>query len=112
MAENFFMNPPEVAVIGGGIAGLNATRELAERGARVELFEGGNRLGGHMQTVSLGANHIEQGGEIIDSSDATMLSLARRYGIEMRSRYPDATREKVAYFANGAQVPQEELNAD
>jgi monoamine oxidase len=110
MAENFFMNPPEVAVIGGGIAGLNATRELAERGARVELFEGANRLGGHMQTVLLGETPVEQGGEIIDSSDATILSLARKYGIEMRSRYPDATREKVAYFANGTQVPQEELN--
>ncbi|WUT01110.1 FAD-dependent oxidoreductase [Streptomyces sp. NBC_00708] len=39
---------PAVAVIGGGIAGLAAATALAERGARVTLYEQGEALGGRV----------------------------------------------------------------
>ncbi len=38
--------PQRVAVVGGGVAGLSAAVELAERGHQVELYEAGERLGG------------------------------------------------------------------
>ena len=41
------MKPPIVLVIGGGIAGLTATHELAKLGIRVELVEKEPFLGGH-----------------------------------------------------------------
>jgi len=41
------MKPPVVLVIGGGIAGLTATHELAKLGIRVELVEKESFLGGH-----------------------------------------------------------------
>ncbi len=39
-------HPPTVGIIGGGLAGLAAAAVLAERGARVELFEARRQLGG------------------------------------------------------------------
>lgn len=38
-------------VVGGGLAGLSAALELAERGYRVELRESGRQLGGRLSTV-------------------------------------------------------------
>ncbi|MEU9763951.1 FAD-dependent oxidoreductase [Streptomyces sp. NPDC047987] len=39
---------PSTAVVGGGIAGLAAATALAERGVRVTLYEGQERLGGRL----------------------------------------------------------------
>lgn len=43
-----------VAVIGAGIAGLGAARELERRGHRVAIFEAARRPGGHTYTVEVG----------------------------------------------------------
>lgn len=42
---------PQVAVVGGGVSGLNAARLLAEAGMSFELFEARDRLGGRVLTV-------------------------------------------------------------
>lgn len=43
------LRPREVAVVGGGPAGLSAATSFAERGDRVTLFEKGNELGGQFR---------------------------------------------------------------
>ncbi|WP_392507918.1 FAD-dependent oxidoreductase [Naumannella halotolerans] len=43
----------QVAVVGGGPAGLEAARVLAERGHRVKLFEASDSLGGQLALASL-----------------------------------------------------------
>ncbi len=47
--------PRRIAVIGGGIAGLYAARQLSAA-HRVALFEAAPRLGGHARTVMAGRN--------------------------------------------------------
>ncbi|MFE6196463.1 FAD-dependent oxidoreductase [Streptomyces sp. NPDC057838] len=54
---------PSVAVVGGGIAGLAAATGLAERGARVTLYEREESLGGRL------AGHRTR---LADGSEATM----------------------------------------
>lgn len=57
--------PPRVAVIGAGIAGLTAARELHRSGARVAIFEASDRIGGRLYTrpspYGTGATGMEMG---------------------------------------------------
>jgi 2,4-dienoyl-CoA reductase (NADPH2) len=47
-----FRSSPRIAVIGGGLSGMVCACTLAERGARVTLFERESRLGGQMLLAS------------------------------------------------------------
>ena len=60
-------------VVGGGLAGLTAARDLIDRGADVHLVEARNRLGGRVWTVRRRGIHaipLEAGGEFIDGEHA------------------------------------------
>src|SRR6266498_2933679 len=43
--------PPTVAILGGGVAGLSAAHELAERGFRVTVFEASQTTGGKARSI-------------------------------------------------------------
>jgi 2-enoate reductase len=45
-------SPKDINVVGGGIAGMEAARRLAERGHRVELYEKEASLGGQLSLAS------------------------------------------------------------
>lgn len=52
-----------VAVIGGGLAGLSATLDLAEAGADVVVLEAGDRFGGQIRTTRERGFLIEEGAD-------------------------------------------------
>jgi oxygen-dependent protoporphyrinogen oxidase len=54
-----------VAVVGGGISGLVAARELAGAGARVTVLEAGSRIGGQVHTVPFAGRHVDVGAEAL-----------------------------------------------
>jgi len=73
-----------IAVVGAGIAGLNATYLLAQAGFRVALYEGSDHIGGRIQTNygAVAPNvYTELGGEFIDSDHDDMLALAQMFGL-------------------------------
>ena len=76
---------PRIAIVGGGMAGLNAAYKLKKAGLTARIFEGANRTGGRMFTTTnlLGEGvTTELGGEFIDSTHEEMLALMTEFGLE------------------------------
>ena len=73
-----------IAIIGGGIAGLNAALTLQDAGFASTVYEASPRVGGrmHSDTTSwLNGQTSEHCGELIDSKHKTILGLASRFKI-------------------------------
>jgi protoporphyrinogen oxidase len=58
-----------VAVIGAGPAGITAAYQLAKGGARVEVFEAGNAVGGLCRTIDLWGQKVDLGPHRFFSQD-------------------------------------------
>ena len=58
------MTRVDVAVVGGGMAGLSAAYELHRRGVSFVLLEGSPRLGGMIRTESVGGFTIDAGPQV------------------------------------------------
>ena len=56
----------DVIVVGAGVAGVTATRELRAKGKRVLLLEARNRVGGRTWTDTWRGHMIERGGTWVD----------------------------------------------
>lgn len=77
---------PRIAIVGAGIAGLNAAFSLAKGGLASDLYDAGARAGGRIMTLQnlvAPGLHTEAGGEFIDSSHEDMLNLAKEFGLEV-----------------------------
>jgi monoamine oxidase len=74
---------PRIAIVGGGIAGLNAALTLADKGVASTVYEASARVGGRMHSDNIGywsnGQTSEWCGELIDSAHKTILSLAQRF---------------------------------
>ncbi len=75
----------DVAVVGGGTAGLHAALRLAQAGLDVRLYEASERLGGRMYTAHgfLGDQLIERGGEFVDTNHRVLFALAGEFGLQL-----------------------------
>jgi len=76
---------PRVAIVGAGIAGLNAALTLQDKGIGSTVFEASDRIGGRMHSDRSGywdgGQVSEWGGELIDTNHTTVLALAQRFGL-------------------------------
>ena len=95
--------PPRIAIVGGGMAGLNTAYKLQKAGLTARVFEGADRTGGRMFTATdLLADGLttELGGEFIDSTHEEMLALMDEFGLE-RLDTQDTTLTPETYFIDG-----------
>ncbi len=77
---------PRIAIVGAGIAGLNAALTLQDAGVASTVYEASNKIGGRMfSATSIWADGqvTEWCGELIDSTHETIIGLAGRFGLPL-----------------------------
>lgn len=72
-----------VVVVGAGVAGLVAARELAGQGHRVTVLEGTDRVGGKLRLESVGGITVDVGAEAMLSRRPEAIGLAREIGLDL-----------------------------
>lgn len=76
-------DPVDVIVVGAGVAGLAAARDLARTGLRVVILEARSRVGGRIFTQRpAGSSPIELGPEFVHGDNALLWKLAREADAE------------------------------
>jgi squalene-associated FAD-dependent desaturase len=71
-----------IAVVGGGLAGLAAAIECADRGAEVTLYEGRSRLGGATFSFERNGLWLDNGQHVALRCCTTYLGFLRRLGVD------------------------------
>ncbi|MFN0250325.1 MAG: flavin monoamine oxidase family protein [Kofleriaceae bacterium] len=99
---------PQIAVIGGGMAGLTAAHYLRLAGVRADIYESSMRLGGRMYTdrdvYADSGQLVELGGELVDSDHVVMMAMCQSFGLTLDDLVADTDglRQDSFIFHNGA----------
>jgi monoamine oxidase len=107
---------PSVAVVGAGLAGLNAAWFLQRAGCAVTVYEASARVGGRIQTDVGGLERgvvSELGGEFIDSSNLDMLALTAHFDLPLLDML-GGTEETMAaaYFVDGRHYTEADVRRE
>ncbi|MEV3857468.1 FAD-dependent oxidoreductase [Streptomyces sp. NPDC050095] len=93
----------DVAIVGAGLAGLTAARDLAAAGKKVLVLEARNRVGGRVLNLSLpGGGITEGGGEFIGPTQDRIKALADSLGVATFTTYNTG---KNVLFKDGKRTP-------
>jgi oxygen-dependent protoporphyrinogen oxidase len=76
------MSDLDVVIVGGGISGLSAARELCRLGLRVRLLERETRCGGVIQTDRVGDCVVDVGPDTLLAHKPAAIALCRDLGLE------------------------------
>jgi monoamine oxidase len=82
------MSRADVVVVGAGLAGLAAARDLEAGGAEVTVLEARPRAGGRVEQVELADGRIVQlGGEVVGNAHTSYLGLVEELGLTLTASY-------------------------
>ncbi len=82
----------DVVVVGAGIAGLVAARELAKAGKSVLVLEANNRVGGRAYAEKIGNGTLDLGGQWIGAAHTKIRQLAGELGLEIFPTYVEGQK--------------------
>ena len=88
------MSRPDIVVVGAGLAGLAAARDLEAGGAQVTVLEARPRVGGRVEQVDLADGRRAQlGGEVVGDAHTSYLGLVAELGLTLVPSYVDEPGE-------------------
>ena len=78
----------DVVVVGAGLAGLSAARDLATGGADVLVLEARDRVGGRVeQVLAYDGRPVQMGGELVGRGHTAYLALIEELGLTLTTTY-------------------------
>lgn len=78
----------DVLVLGAGLAGLSAARDLAAGGADALLLEARDRVGGRVEQATLADGRtVQLGGELVGVAHTSYVRLVEELGLHLRPSY-------------------------
>ena len=95
----------DVAVLGAGLAGLVAARDLASAGADVVVLEARERPGGRVEAITLEDGRVVQlGGEVFGAEHSSYTELAAELGLAIEPSYVADPGEMSWGLADGVHI--------
>jgi monoamine oxidase len=92
----------DVVVVGAGLAGLSAARDLARAGTDVVLLEARNRAGGRVEQTELADGRLVQlGGEVVGPFHESYVGLVGELGLTLEPSFPQLPGEDTSVLSTG-----------
>jgi monoamine oxidase len=92
----------DVIVVGAGISGLTAAREIVFKGKSVIVLEARNRVGGRMLNHDIGGGHVtELGAQFVGPTQDHIIGLADQLKVDRFDTYDSGLN---VYYSNGSRM--------
>ncbi|MGE4159254.1 MAG: flavin monoamine oxidase family protein, partial [Planctomycetota bacterium] len=109
--------PMDIAIVGAGLAGLNAARHLKRAGYMATIYEASKRPGGRVLTgrdVLAPGLTVELGAEFIDTSHADIMELVKEFDLPLMDCHAPsekALKGESYYFGGKIRSTEEVVQA-